>query len=450
MSGRLDQASHLAAIAKVAEFAPYASALRLHLQEILESPAFKGSRRSREFLKYIVEKALDGCFEDLKERSLGVDLFGRPASYDTGEDAIVRVTASDVRRRLLQYYGEPGVNSEFRIELPAGSYLPEFRRLGSSHHEIVDSLSVLETAQDLTVIESRTGGREAQRWFRLAPYVISALALVLCVSIFLRYRTGIGSPRLILPWSVIFQPDRQTHLISCDTNITMLQEMLGTSLSLSDYANRRYVEKPEALSPDMRRIMRSLGGRDYSAATAFLDLAAALKIAGLAQSHAPHLKPKSARMLQLRDFKTDDNFILLGSPRSNPWTALFQDQLDFSFSFDAAQQQEVCRNRRPQPGELSVYVPTATGGGTGQAYAIIAFLANPDQNGHVLVLAGSNAEATEAAVQLATSQEQLGRTLRRYGIDPEGPMLHFQALLRVTAMAGSPNRFEVIACHRLS
>ncbi len=449
MSGRLDQASQLAAIAKVVEFAPHALALRQHLQEILESPAFKGSRRSREFLKYIVEKALDGSFEELKERSLGVDLFGRPASYDTGEDAIVRVTASDVRKRLLQYYGEPEVNSEFRIELPSGSYIPEFRRISHLRREAVEPI-VLEPAQGLVMVGKAAPPRhETQRWVRWAPYLISALVVLLVASIALQYHLALDSPKLILPWSAVFQPNRTTHLIVCDTNITMLQELLGTSLSLSDYANRRYMEHPESLSPDLRRITGSLGGRDYSASTAFIDLATSLKISALAGPYARQLRPKSARMLQLRDFKTDDNFVLLGSPRSNPWTALFQDQLDFSFSYDSALRQEVCRNRRPRKGELSVYVPTAGGGGTGQAFAIIACIANPDQNGHVVVLAGSNAEGTEAAVQLATSPDLFSHTLRRYGIDPDGPIEHFEALVRLTAMGGSPTGFEVIACHRL-
>ena len=58
----------------------------------------------------------------MKERVIGIKLFGRDPSYDTGEDAIVRVTASDVRRRLLQHYGKYGFTSEFRISLrlPAG------------------------------------------------------------------------------------------------------------------------------------------------------------------------------------------------------------------------------------------------------------------------------------------------------------------------------------------
>ena len=106
MSGRANQADHIAAMTSILEVAPHAHALRTHLRSITESPTFKGSRRSQEFLQFIVERALDGRFDDLKERMLGIELFGRSPSYDTGDDAIVRVTACDVRKRLNQFYGE--------------------------------------------------------------------------------------------------------------------------------------------------------------------------------------------------------------------------------------------------------------------------------------------------------------------------------------------------------
>src|SRR6266849_10972238 len=115
---------------KVVEIGPEAPLLREHVREVIASPAFKGSRRSQQFLQHIVEKTISGHADELKERSLGVDLFARLPAYDTGEDAIVRVTASDVRKRLHQFYSE--THSEIRIDLPSGSYVPEFRRVAAA------------------------------------------------------------------------------------------------------------------------------------------------------------------------------------------------------------------------------------------------------------------------------------------------------------------------------
>ncbi len=117
-----------ARVAKVVETEQDAARLHKHLKEVIEGEAFKGSQRSGQFLTYIVEESIAGRFTALKERVIGVKLFGRDPSYDTGEDAIVRVTASDVRRRLLQHYGKYGFTSEFRINLPLGSYIPEITR----------------------------------------------------------------------------------------------------------------------------------------------------------------------------------------------------------------------------------------------------------------------------------------------------------------------------------
>ena len=107
--------------AKIAETPAEIAFVRQHLQEVLAATAFRGSHRSAQFLKHIVEQSIAGNFESLKERSIGIELFGRAPSYDTGEDAIVRVTASDVRKRLLQHYGRteptPWPGSCFRWDL---------------------------------------------------------------------------------------------------------------------------------------------------------------------------------------------------------------------------------------------------------------------------------------------------------------------------------------------
>jgi hypothetical protein len=115
------RSEEIGSIIGIEEIAP----LQDHLKEVLEGDAFRGSHRSGQFLKHIVDRAIAGRFDSLKERVIGIEVFGRSPSYDTGTDAIVRVTASDVRKRLLQHYGRPGTPPEFRISLPSGSYIPK-------------------------------------------------------------------------------------------------------------------------------------------------------------------------------------------------------------------------------------------------------------------------------------------------------------------------------------
>src|SRR5580658_2661593 len=101
-------------------------AVRKHLHHVLSSDAFKGGKRAQDFLQLVVEHALAGRLDSLRERMLGAEMFGRPIDYDTANDAVVRVKATEVRRKLAQYYQESTKPPLVRIELPSGSYVPKF------------------------------------------------------------------------------------------------------------------------------------------------------------------------------------------------------------------------------------------------------------------------------------------------------------------------------------
>ena len=96
------------------------------LDRILANPLFKNSRRYPNLLRYLVERSLDGSSAELKERTLGIDVFGREPDYDTNLEPVVRTTAAEVRKRLAQYYQDPNHESELRIDLPLGSYAARF------------------------------------------------------------------------------------------------------------------------------------------------------------------------------------------------------------------------------------------------------------------------------------------------------------------------------------
>jgi hypothetical protein len=443
------------AVVSGAELVSSGAVLREHLREVLESPAFRGSRRCQQFLEHIVEKAIGSHYDELKERTLGVELFGRAPAYDTGEDAIVRVTASDVRKRLHQFYAD--TSASIRIEIPSGSYAPEFRRVAEpaiipqplapqplAPPPLAPPTVPAPAAEpERLVTEVYQAPRKLRPIIRYAIYAATALGLLFCVWLW-RNQSGL-SPRNVLPWSDLFRHDRPVHVIFADPDVSTIQQLLGFQITLSEYANRQYLRGIESAGPDLQHALRSLRGTNVP----IVDAGIALNLAGLAGASAARLKIHAARTLQLGDIKTDDDFIFLGSPHSNPWATLFQDQMDFDFIYDASLRQEVIRNKHPRKGELSAYVPTARGFDTGQAFAAIAFVGNPSQNGHVLVLAGTNAEGTEAAGKLVSNLDLLSRSLRRCGIDPAGPAVRFELLLEVHTMAGSPNTFEVAACHQI-
>ncbi len=102
--------------------------VREQLERIVSSPLLRNSKRYPSLLRYVVEQALDGRAQNLKERTLGIEVFGRSPDYDTNIDPVVRISAAEIRKRIAQYYHESGHEDELRIELPLGSYVPEFRQ----------------------------------------------------------------------------------------------------------------------------------------------------------------------------------------------------------------------------------------------------------------------------------------------------------------------------------
>lgn len=101
--------------------------VREQLERLLVHPLFANSKRYPALLSYTVEQTLLGNAAELKERSIGVEVFGRSPSYDANADPVVRITAGEVRKRLSQYYYDSAHAGELIIELPIGSYVPFFR-----------------------------------------------------------------------------------------------------------------------------------------------------------------------------------------------------------------------------------------------------------------------------------------------------------------------------------
>lgn len=101
--------------------------IRAHLERILASGLFQRAQKQSAFLRYIVERALDGEASGLKEYEIGTAVYRRPDDYDPKEDPIVRVEASRLRARLREYYETEGKLDEIRIDVPKGSYTPVFQ-----------------------------------------------------------------------------------------------------------------------------------------------------------------------------------------------------------------------------------------------------------------------------------------------------------------------------------
>jgi hypothetical protein len=430
---------------------------REHLQTVIGSAAFRGSHRSAQFLTYICEQAIAGHFDSLKERAIGVELFGRPPAYDTGDDAIVRVTASDVRKRLSHFYlSTAGSSSDFQIALPVGSYIPEITR---DIRDIAEAALTETTAESISpevpsavhanptvdLDLSRRPQRAGASWLVVA--VCIAGFCLMGWGIFRRPPAQAAPSRIaVLPWSLFFADKHAPLLVTSDPNIAEIQGLTGAPVSVSDYANQEYIPNAASLSPEIIHFCRDILRGDKAAS---VDTPIVAGVAELAAENASRINVRAARDLHFSDLDTDGNLIFLGSPHTDPWTSLFDDQLDFKFTRDNASRQEIIQNVHPHPGEPATYIPTAKGFATGQSFAIVSFVRNPNHAGHVLILAGANAEGTKATGELVTNPLNLSSALQRCGIRSGDTVQHFQILLHLKMMAGSPTSFDVAACHVL-
>jgi len=143
------------------------------LDRVLASQAFANAGRLSRMLRYVVEKTLAGEVDQIKEYSVGVEVFDRRADFDPRLDSIVRVEARRLRARLAEYYDAEGRSDAIRFRLPKGGYAPTFER--------ADAGDPRGGEADLRVADAglRDGGlkaRATQRWIAATVCVLLAVA----------------------------------------------------------------------------------------------------------------------------------------------------------------------------------------------------------------------------------------------------------------------------------
>jgi TolB-like protein/Tfp pilus assembly protein PilF len=106
---------------------PPSQAAQDALEKILVDPTFRASQRLKDLLRYLVEETIAGRGEELKEYTIGLEVFKKPESFDPRLDNIVRTDARRLRSRLAEYYAEGGREDSIRIEFVKGRYSPVFR-----------------------------------------------------------------------------------------------------------------------------------------------------------------------------------------------------------------------------------------------------------------------------------------------------------------------------------
>jgi len=105
------------------------------LKAVLESAEFRRAPRLAALLSYLCERLFAGDMSQIKEYSIGVEVFHRGTSFDQDSDSIVRVEANRLRKRLAEYYSGDGSTHRVHISIPVGQYVPKFELNGAQASE---------------------------------------------------------------------------------------------------------------------------------------------------------------------------------------------------------------------------------------------------------------------------------------------------------------------------
>lgn len=408
------------------------------MERIASSLAFQKSIRLRELLLHIAERALHGHLQELTEQLIGHAVLGKAVDYAPVEDSSVRVHIRQLRLKLHEYFDGEGRSEPLVVEIPKGSYVPVFRAVQSP------------AGPPLT--KAAAPGLQPRRYLVAAavPWVLCAALSIACLVLWFGpsslTRKGAATPAGVPPWplSTVFDGKSRTQIIVADSNYGMLRIISKKAGSLEAYIKPDFQNEfmPQRPGEHLARITNYIGN---SLLTSYADVAIVASLMNLVGGSPDRVSVRHARELRLRDLD-QGNYSFIGSPGSNPWVSLFENQLNFQEAEGVVGEDlKYFRNKQPRSGEPSRYQGLRFTGTAGEDYSTIALLPNQRRNGSILVFQGLQQEGTEAAGLFLTDANNRLRLAQALGFKsvPAEPV-YFEVLLRISAVAGAPKATTIV------
>lgn len=409
------------------------------------SQHFKRAARLREFLLYVGRQTVRDGSVIIHEQEIGANVFGRPLAYDTSLDNIVRVNATELRKRLDLYFSSEGADEQVILEIPRGSYTPVFRRRASPAEAVPEAVS--EVVDPVFAVEDSVVAVEHssiwhQRWLIATIFVALLAACGFLGRQNLQLRKALypwkSEPALQTFWGQFFNSGQEVDVVLADTSFAVAEDLVSRSIPLGDYLNydyKRLTEDPQ-FSPEKRADLGTVLERNNGSVGDFI---VAQRILALDPTSS-HLKLKFAREYSPEAIKVN-SVILIGSRQSNPWVDLFADRINFSMDYDSALHQPFVTNHDPKPGERPNYKPPSDLSRR-EGFSVIAFLPDLSRNGNALIIAGTDSQATRAAGEFVTNNTSLEAFRRELHSDT---FPYFEVLLENSQITGTPFRSRILA-----
>ncbi|HUO59933.1 MAG TPA: hypothetical protein VMU24_04640 [Candidatus Acidoferrales bacterium] len=355
------------------------------LDRLVANPYFHHSKRYPSFLRFVVNETLAGRGESLKERTLGMEVFGREPDYDTTNDPIVRVTAAEIRKRIAQYYQEPGHGEEIRISLPSGSYIPHFSKPDS---EAAPVAHAAPEASPLDVAAHSDFESQASPLTTARPVFSKKLLVAAIVSLVLIVTVGMWRMFRSSPMDDFWRP-----FVTSDSPILFC---------IADQSSSSTITLRDAGDPQHQNVLN-----DRMISVIIDDISPLVDIAGMLQERGKSYKVKGEATTTLTDLRQGPS-VFIGAFDNN-WTLRVTKSLRFHFANNPEMSKFWIEDRQDPTHNFwlvdrNVQLET----GTYKDYALVARFTDPDTDRPVVVVAGLARGGTVAAGEFLVSQQHMG------------------------------------------
>jgi hypothetical protein len=379
-------------------------AVRDQLNRILGSRMFKNSKRCSLLLRFVVEKALNGGIDSVKERTIGFELFNREADYDTNEDPVVRATAVEVRKRLANYYYDARHEKQILIDLPARHYMPEFR---------------MPTGDE----PIRSSSPVPRNW--LAIGLISAIVAAAIVVAALLLISKPFSNALDKFWNPVW--NSSSPAVVCVGGFARIEPFnVDQSAPLDSPTN-------------MARDQTDVGIQIKSGA--YADTEAISRIVGLMMLKKKQFQIRPHTDLNLESFR-NGTVVLIGGD-NNQWTKRIVGDLRFCFDLEGNTRWIV---DRLNPAAEKRSVPRVAQDKPVEGYAIISRISDSASGRIIVSIAGQSSSATNAAAEFLSEPFYMEK------LDASAPLLWHRKNMQIviaTELDGKsygPPRVDAVYC----
>ena len=441
---------------------PADAQVREQLDIILASDEFSSSRRASELLQHLVERALTGDTASLKERLLGIDIFRRRSDYNTSTDAIVRVTANDVRRRLAQFYSRHPVQP-LRILLPLGSYIPDFiaATVSAPHSTLAGSVPISSSVPPHTELlpaadfeHPAPAEASARARVRVIPGLLYALGLVLAVLLGWWFRAGVHERAAQTNNAYVFYNDLLGPIGlngPGNTEIALTNPHVLLYLGLSRPGPALGASPKDIPVPaDMAAVLNKSANDnqadfpyhhffvDFSNYTGIGESKAAFGLARTLEATGRNAELTEERFLNWETAR-QKQLVILGAPHESKFVQDTLSAANFTIGYDSI------HNAHPLPGEQGEYSRSHSNDVL-EDYGLIWMTRSPSGT-RVLVLAGLTSAGTAGVGEFFSDPQRMWPVYQqlRAAAGSQGFPDSWQVLVRIQARQDVPVRVTPIA-----